>query len=127
MAGRERRPFIAGRHPQGGRGMSDEREKFIASYCARTGKSREQAEAFLDVLGSGLRRRGLIPGEPLPQSAIKERLDTFMGDREPEDPDAPTIVDRCRRCGEETTRADLLCDTCHQRAEDLSNRLRGVR
>lgn len=43
------------------------------------GRTREQAEAFLDLMGSALRRRGWITGEPLSQEQIGERIDTFMG------------------------------------------------
>ena len=41
--------------------------------------------------------------------------------------DEATIVDRCRKCGTETTRTDLLCDTCHEGAELLSERIRRQR
>lgn len=59
------------------------REKAIEGICERTGKTREQAEAFLDILGSGLARRGWVGGEPLSQEQIGERFDTFMGKEEP--------------------------------------------
>jgi hypothetical protein len=42
------------------------------------GKTREQAEAFLDILGSAFARRGWVEGEPLGPDAIAERLDTFV-------------------------------------------------
>lgn len=54
----------------------------ITAICKRTGKTREQAEAFLDILGSGLRRRGWIDGEPMSQAEIGNRFGTFMGERE---------------------------------------------
>jgi hypothetical protein len=57
--------------------VNEKREKAIKGICERTGKTREQAEAFLDILGSGMRRRGWIEGEPLTQDEIGERLDTF--------------------------------------------------
>lgn len=60
--------------------MSDEREKAIEAIMqSGRGKTREQAVAFLDILGSAFRRRGEIPGEPLSQEQIGERLDTFIG------------------------------------------------
>lgn len=43
-----------------------------------TGKTREQAEAFLDILGSAFARRGWVEGEPLQPEAVAERLDTFL-------------------------------------------------
>jgi hypothetical protein len=43
------------------------------------GKTREQAEAFIDLMGSAFRRRGWVEGEPLTQEQIGERLDTFLG------------------------------------------------
>lgn len=58
---------------------NSEREGVIKAICEGTGKTREQAIAFLDVLGSGLRRRGWIEGEPMSQDEIAERVDTFMG------------------------------------------------
>ena len=61
---------------------SEARERAIEGICAKTGKTREQAEAFLDILGSALRRRGWIDGEPLTQDEIGSKLDTFIGQRE---------------------------------------------
>ena len=43
-----------------------------------TGKTPEQAEAFLDVLGSAFRRRGWVEGEPLPPEEIKQRMTVFL-------------------------------------------------
>ena len=54
------------------------RDEVVAAICERTGKTPEQAEAFLDVLGSALRRRGWIPGDPLAQEDIAQKLDTFL-------------------------------------------------
>ena len=45
----------------------------------RTGKTREQAEAVLDLLESGFCRRGWWPGEPLSREQVAERFNTFMG------------------------------------------------
>ncbi|MGW4488414.1 hypothetical protein ACWEOE_31785 [Amycolatopsis sp. NPDC004368] len=64
--------------------MSDQtkpspREKAIADICARTGKTREQAVAFLDLARSAFARRGWAEGESLNQDQIGERLATFMG------------------------------------------------
>ena len=50
-----------------------------AAITEGTGKTHEQAQAFLDILGSAFRRRGWVEGEPLGQDAIAERLDTFIG------------------------------------------------
>ena len=44
----------------------------------RTGKSREQAEAFLALLGSAFARRGWTSGEPLSDEALAENLNTFI-------------------------------------------------
>ena len=44
------------------------------------GKTREQAEAFMDLMGSAFKRRGWAEGEPLDKEQISERLDTFLGD-----------------------------------------------
>lgn len=55
------------------------REEAIEAVMG-TGKTREQAEAFLDVMGSAFRRRGWAEGEPLSQDEIGARMDTFMGD-----------------------------------------------
>lgn len=41
--------------------------------------SREWAESFLAILGSGLRRRGWMEGEPLPQDKIAEHVETMFG------------------------------------------------
>lgn len=59
--------------------MTDEREAAIQAICERTGKTREQAEAFLDLARSAFARRGWVESEPLDQDAIGERLDTFLG------------------------------------------------
>lgn len=61
--------------------VSDSRREMVEAICARTGKTPEQAEAFLDILGSAFRRRGWADGEPLPEQEIGERLDTFLGAR----------------------------------------------
>lgn len=59
--------------------MSEEREKAIAALTRDGTRTRAQAEAFLDLLGSGLRRRGWIEGEPLSDTEVDERFNTFMG------------------------------------------------
>lgn len=61
------------------RGSNPEREKAIDGICRRTGKTREQAIAFLDVLGSGLTKRGLINAKVLSEDEIAERVHTFLG------------------------------------------------
>ena len=58
------------------------RDEAVEAICAGTGKNREQAEAFLDILGSAFRRRGEVEGEPLSQEELGERLSTFLGQRE---------------------------------------------
>jgi hypothetical protein len=45
----------------------------------RGGKTPEQAEAFLAILGSAWRRRDWLPGEPLSGEEIRTNLDTFLG------------------------------------------------
>lgn len=58
--------------------MISEREKAIEAVMS-TGKSREQAEAFLDLLGSAFKRRGIVDGEPLTQAEIGQKFDVFIG------------------------------------------------
>jgi hypothetical protein len=55
-----------------------ERDEAVDAICAKTGKTPEQANAFLDILGSAFRRRGWSEGEPLSQEEIEERLGTFL-------------------------------------------------
>ena len=55
-----------------------DREGAINAITTSTGKTREQAEAFLDIVGSAFRRRGWMDGKPLGQTEIVERLDTFV-------------------------------------------------
>lgn len=52
----------------------------VEAIAEGTGKTAEQAEAFLDILGSAFRRRGWVEGEPLTEDEIGARLDTFIGD-----------------------------------------------
>jgi hypothetical protein len=59
-----------------------DREDAIDAIITDTGKTREQAEAFLDIAGSAFRRRGWADGEPLSRSEIAERLRRFVGDAE---------------------------------------------
>ncbi len=61
--------------------MNTKREEAIEGIMrSGRGKTREQAIAFLDILGSAFRRRGEIEGEPLSQDQLAERLDTFIGE-----------------------------------------------
>jgi hypothetical protein len=55
------------------------RAGMAAAIATGTGKTVDQADAFLDILGSAFRRRGWVDGDPLSQDAIAERLDTFLG------------------------------------------------
>jgi NADH:ubiquinone oxidoreductase subunit E len=55
-----------------------DREQAIDAITKDTGKTREQAEAFLDIARSAFQRRGWVDGEPLRQDEIAERLDTFI-------------------------------------------------
>jgi len=57
------------------------REDSIEALTSK-GKTREQAEAFIDLMGSAFARRGWIPGEPLDDKAIGERMDTFVAAEE---------------------------------------------
>jgi hypothetical protein len=57
---------------------AERREQVIQASIAR-GKTREQAEAFLDIVGSAFRRNGWAPGEPLTEQQIDKKLSTFMG------------------------------------------------
>lgn len=53
------------------------REDAVRAIVA-TGKTEEQANAFLDLLRSGFARRGWIEGEPLLPEEIEERFNTFV-------------------------------------------------
>jgi len=57
---------------------AERREQVIQASMAR-GKTREQAEAFLDIVGSAFRRNGWAPGTPLTDDQIDKKLSTFMG------------------------------------------------
>lgn len=58
---------------------AEKREALLQDSMARMGKSREQVEAVMDILGSAFRRRGWVEGEPLSQDEIAERIDTMTG------------------------------------------------
>jgi hypothetical protein len=58
--------------------MNDECEASIQALMQDGRRTRAQAVAFLDLLGSAFRRRGWVEGEPLNQDQIGERLDTFL-------------------------------------------------
>lgn len=70
------------------------RESLIEGLMAK-GKTREQAEAFLDLLGSAFRAKGWAPGKPLKSEEISEKLDVFIGEREKR---TPTTDMDCRNC-----------------------------
>jgi hypothetical protein len=53
-------------------------EDAVVAICDRTGKTREQAEAFLALLGSAFARRGWVTGPVLDESQIGERIDVFL-------------------------------------------------
>lgn len=53
--------------------MSADRERAIADMMARTGKTRGQVEAFLDMVGSAM---GWRP--KLTEDEKRERLDAFL-------------------------------------------------
>lgn len=55
------------------------RERAIEGICERTGKTREQAIAFLDVLGSALTKRGLADAKVLSEDEARAAVDTFIG------------------------------------------------
>ena len=59
--------------------MNPEREDAIRALTASGKRTREQAEAFLDIMGSAFRRRGWAEGQPLSQEQLSERLDAFLG------------------------------------------------
>ncbi len=59
--------------------MSAARGEAVRAIVEKTGKTPEQAEAFLDLVGSAFRRRGWVDGEPMTQDQIGERLDVFLG------------------------------------------------
>ena len=57
---------------------AERRESVIQASMAR-GKTREQAEAFLDIVGSAFRRNGWAPGSPMTDQQIDKKLSTFLG------------------------------------------------
>jgi hypothetical protein len=57
---------------------AERREQVIQASMAR-GKTREQAEAFLDIVGSAFRRNGWAPGSPMSDVQIEKKLTTFLG------------------------------------------------
>lgn len=65
---------------------NEARETAIEAIVRDTGDTREQAEAFLDIVGSAFARRGWIEGEPLSPDEIGERLDIFLGGKGEEKP-----------------------------------------
>lgn len=66
--------------------MATEREEAIARIVARTGKTSDQAEAFLNILGSAFKRRGWAEGATMTQEMITESLDAFLGAHEADAP-----------------------------------------
>lgn len=64
---------------------AERREQVIQASMAR-GKTREQAEAFLDIVGSAFRRNGWAPGTPLTDEQVDKKLSTFMGTTDGERP-----------------------------------------
>lgn len=47
-----------------------------------SGKTPEQANAFLDILGSAFARKDWIAGEPLPAEQLEALLAGFLGKQE---------------------------------------------
>lgn len=62
--------------------LTAKRERFIAAYIERTGKTREQTLAVMDLVASGFRRRGWAPGDPLTDEARRECFNTMLGGSE---------------------------------------------
>jgi NADH:ubiquinone oxidoreductase subunit E len=58
--------------------VTDSRHDAVEAICAKTGKTPEQAEAFLAILGSAFRRRGWVDGEPLSEQEIGKQVGTFL-------------------------------------------------
>lgn len=54
-------------------------EDAIVAICERTGKTREQAEAFLTLVGSAFSRRGWAAAPVLDSGQVREQFDTFLG------------------------------------------------
>jgi hypothetical protein len=54
------------------------REEAIVAIVEK-GKTREQAEAFLAIMGSAFRRRGWVEGEPLDDDALADQYQAFLG------------------------------------------------
>lgn len=78
-----------------------------------TGKTQEQAEAFLAIMASAFRRRGWAEGEPLNPDEVGEKLDAFLGgelDRAKESILHPHVAGFCPACGQELL---VLTDTGH--------------
>lgn len=57
------------------------RDEAVAAIMA-TGKTRDQAEAFLAIMGSGFRRRGWVEGQPLSDEEISDSLRVFVGNED---------------------------------------------
>ena len=55
------------------------RQDAINAIVAK-GKTPEQAEAFLALLGSAWVRRGWVDGKPLSDAEAKTAMDTFLAD-----------------------------------------------
>lgn len=65
--------------------MTDGREEFIRAQIA-AGKTREQAEAFLDLVRSAFARRGWAPGEPLDDEQRAAAVDALLGTEDQDQP-----------------------------------------
>lgn len=96
-----------------------EREKAIEDICQRTGKTREQAIAFLDVLGSGLTKRGLANAKVLTEDETAKRVETFLGPRIPDDKTetVTTAADKMPTTGPCTCANDRSAWRCPQHTQ----------
>lgn len=56
------------------------RDDLTRAIVDKTGKTPEQADAFLNILGSAFARRGWVDGQPLSPDEIERNLNTFVGD-----------------------------------------------
>lgn len=61
--------------------MKATRADMVRAIVEKTGDTEEQAEAFIDIVGSAFARRGWIEGEPLSPEELEYKLKVFLGEK----------------------------------------------
>jgi hypothetical protein len=61
--------------------VKESREEVIKALMEKTGKTREQIESFLAVLGSGMVRRGWWDGDVLSEEEQERHVKIFIGEK----------------------------------------------